>query len=197
MTRVPYPNKIQEQFAQVLESFELDLFGDPNLIDTPKRWLKFLGHYCQGYNPGEHLSVTFVDAVATEAERAWYGHSLVVQSNIPYRAVCAHHLLPVLGTASVGYIPDKKVVGLSKLSRVVYGFSHAQPSLQEHVTNSVTESLMTHLKPLGAMCVIRAEHGCMGCRGVEEPHVVTSTASVKGVFIEKHEARQEFYELMK
>jgi len=168
--------------------------GDLNFQDTPSRWLSYLKHYIQSYDPINDLGVTF-----PPKGKSTFANAMIVQVGIPYRAVCAHHLLPVLGTAHVGYIPNRSVVGLSKLSRLIYGISHAMPSLQEDVCNEITKALMDHLAPLGAMCVISAEHGCMSARGVEEASgcIQTVTSSIKGVFISKHEARQEFYELIK
>lgn len=178
--------------AKVLSDVGIDL-EDPNFKNTPNRWLKYLNHYMQPFDPRDVLSVTFPPTGATKFDNA-----MIVQVGIPYRAICAHHLVPVLGTAHIGYIPKENVVGLSKLSRLIYGISHAHPSLQEDVCNSVTSALMEHLDPLGAMCVISAEHGCMSARGVEEATgcIETATSSVKGVFIDQHETRAEFYRLV-
>ncbi len=181
------------QMSEILVTMGIDL-KDPNFEKTPMRWLKTLTHYLQPYDPKQDLGITF-----PPSGKSTFDNAMIVQVGIPYRAICAHHLLPVLGTAHVGYIPEGDVVGLSKLSRLVYGISHRMPSLQEDVCNEVTEALMDHLSPLGAMCVISAEHGCMSARGVEEASgcIQTVTSSIKGVFIDKHEARQEFYELIK
>ncbi len=178
----------------ILREMGIDL-KDLNFENTPLRWLKYLRHYCQGYDAKKDLSVTF----PIEGHDDIYESAMVVQAGIPYRAMCAHHLIPVLGTAHVGYIPKKRAVGLSKLTRIVHGFSHATPSLQEDVQNNIVNALMEHLEPLGVMCVIHAEHGCMAARGVEEASgcIQTATASVRGVFIENIAARQEFYELVK
>ena len=182
------------QINTTLKLVGLDTIDDENFKDTPHRWLKYLMSYTQPYDASHDLGVTFPSARAgTEI----YDHAMVVQVGIPYRAVCAHHLLPVLGVAHVGYIPKDRVVGLSKLSRLVYGISHALPSLQEDVCDAVTEALITHLNPVGAMCVISAEHGCMAARGVEEASgcVETVTSSIKGVFQKDSAARFEFYQL--
>ena len=184
----------------VLDKLGLHGHEDANFTDTASRWLKYLESYVQPYEPQEDLSTTFKKLIPTLGDGfKEYENAMIVQVGIPYRAVCAHHLLPVLGTAHVGYIPEEgRVVGLSKLSRLVYGLSHSKPSLQEDVCNAVTHALMYHLKPMGAMCVISAEHGCMAARGVEEATgcIKTVTASIKGVFIEKHESREEFYQLV-
>lgn len=180
--------------SEALISMGIDL-GNENFAETPSRWQKYLTSYLQPYDPAKDLATTFP---ASRPAQGLYDRAMVVQVGIPFRACCAHHLLPVLGTAHVGYIPQDRVVGLSKLSRVVYGISHRTPSLQEDVCDEVTEALMHHLRPVGAMCVISAEHGCMAARGVEEATgcVQTVTSSIKGVFIENYEAREEFYHLV-
>lgn len=176
----------------ILEDHEIDT-SDPNFKGTPARWLKYLAHYIQPFDPKSVLGITFPPKGETTFDNA-----MIVQVGIPYRAVCAHHLVPVLGTAHVGYIPGKSVVGLSKLTRLVYGFSHELPSLQEDVCNAVTDAIVEHLEPLGAMCVISAEHGCMSARGVEEATgcIETVTSSVKGCFAEESAIRDEFYKLV-
>lgn len=176
----------------ILEDFGIDMANE-NFRDTPKRWLKFLESFCQPYDPAMHLAVGFEPKLATTKENTRYGQAMVVQSNIPYQAVCAHHLVPVLGRAAVGYIPTDRVVGLSKLTRLVWGLTHAMPSLQEDVTNEVVDALMEHLKALGAICVVKAEHGCMACRGVSQQGVITTTSAIRGVFIDEPHARDEFY----
>lgn len=180
---------------KALDLLNLPIRDDENFRDTSSRWTKYLLSYMQHYGAASDLAVTFPLKHKSDDP---YDRPLIVQVGIPYRAVCAHHLLPVLGTAHVGYIPEERVVGLSKLSRLVYGISHHLPSLQEDVCDKVTTSLMEHLKPKGAMCTITAEHGCMSARGVEEASgcIQTVTTSVKGVFIEKHEARDEFYRMV-
>ena len=182
----------KDNIGVILVEMGLDL-TDANFTDTPERWLKYLAHYLQAYDPKKDLGVTF-EFTGGDV----YNHAMIVQVGIPYRAICAHHLLPVLGAAHVGYIPDDCVVGLSKLSRLIYGITHMRPSLQEDVCESITYALEEHLHPLGAMCVISAEHGCMAARGVEEASgcIQTVTSSIKGVFIDKHEARAEFYRLI-
>ena len=163
---------------------------DQNSIDTPARWIRYLEEFCQPYDPEIHLGRSF-KAPSEDA----YDHALIVQTNIPYQAVCAHHLVPVLGYCHLGYIPTDRVVGLSKLTRLVHGITHRRPSLQEDVGNEIVDALMTHLNALGAICVITAEHGCMACRGVAQLGIFTTTASLRGVFQKDPAARQEFYNL--
>lgn len=183
------------QIQVALRTLGLPVDKDENFRGTATRWVKYIQSYTQAYSAREDLGTTFPLRRNTGGK---YDRVMVVQAGIPYRAVCAHHLLPVLGTAHIGYIPGTRVVGLSKLARVVYGISHETPSLQEDVCDAITDALMVHLKPVGAMCVITAEHGCMSARGVEEATgcIKTVTASVKGIFETQHESREEFYRLI-
>lgn len=178
-----------------LEELGLPIYKDENFTTTSERFTKYLESYITPFDAKSILGTTFPLKHKSEDP---YDRPLIVQVGIPYRAVCAHHLLPVLGTAHVGYIPEERVVGLSKLARLVYGISHRLPSLQEDVCDEVTTSLMEHLRPKGAMCIISAEHGCMSARGVEEASgcIDTVTTSVKGIFVKKHEARDEFYRMV-
>ncbi len=184
VSHVAHVRKIMEQLGMPIHN--------ENFARTPDRWLLYLQSYVNDYNPESDLGTTF-ELKHKGGDK--YDSAMVVQTGIPYRAVCAHHLLPVLGTAHVGYIPRDKVVGISKLARLVYGITHTLPGLQEDVCNQITHELMTYLKPYGAMCVISAEHGCMSARGVEEATgtVRTSTSSIKGVFTEDSQTRAEFY----
>ncbi len=177
----------------VLRAMNLPMEKDENFRNTSARWLKYIRSYTQPYDDRQDLETTF--PLAHKRDDI-YDRSIVVQVGIPYRAVCAHHLLPVLGTAHVGYLPKERVVGLSKLTRLVHGITHRMPSLQEDVCNEITYALMHHLKPEGAMCVISAEHGCMAARGVAESSIKTVTASVKGIFQTNTDAREEFYRLI-
>ncbi len=187
----------------VLEKLGLPIHEDENFKRTAARWVRYIQSYTQDYDPKEDLKFTFplkkdFQNNPQGGGALEYNRALVVQVGIPFRACCAHHLLPVLGTAHVGYIPKERVVGLSKLSRLVYGITHRMPSLQEDVCDEITDALMKYLEPQGAMCVVSAEHGCMAARGIEEATgcIQTVTSSVKGVFIDKHETREEFYRLV-
>ncbi len=184
----------QAYMRVILKELGINL-QDENFNGTPERWLKYLESFLVPYDSSKDLKTTFPLKGSSDDV---YDTAMIVQTGIPYRAVCAHHLLPVLGTAHVGYIPKTSVVGISKLSRLVYGLTHSLPSLQEDICHAVTEQLMYHLNPIGAMCVISAEHGCMAARGVEEAtgQTQTITSSIKGVFASKVDAREEFYRLV-
>jgi GTP cyclohydrolase I len=185
----------EDNVQAILEALGIDT-SDANFAGTPARWLKYLQSYTREYDPNKDLDITFPLKKQTAGDV--YDRAMIVQAGIPFRAVCAHHLLPVLGTAHVGYIPGNRVVGLSKLSRLVYGISHASPSLQEDVCDAVTDAIMGRIDAAGAMCLISAEHGCMAARGVEEATgcIQTVTSSCKGIFQQNGKARMEFYHLI-
>lgn len=121
---------------------------------------------------------------------------MIVESGLPFYSLCAHHLIPFFGHAHVGYVPRKKIVGLSKLARTVEHFSR-RFQVQEDLTQEVAEFLWNKLKPLGVAVVIEAQHLCMSMRGVQKPGHLTSTSSMLGVYRSKPEVRAEFFELMR
>lgn len=161
---------------------------DPNFQETASRFVKYLQEFMQPYNAEQLLKCFPVEDDF---------HSLVVQSKIPFRAVCAHHLVPFFGHACIGYVPKARVVGLSKLARLVEAVSHSTPSLQEVICDTIANDMQTTLEPHGVIVTIHAEHMCMACRGIAEVGVVTSTASIRGLFKENAILRSEFYELCK
>ena len=119
-----------------------------------------------------------------------YDQSMVVLQHIPVRSICAHHLLPFYGEATVAYIPDERLCGLSKLSRIVDYFSR-RPQIQEELTTDITNFLCEQLTPLGAGVIIKATHMCMAMRGVRHDGIMT-TSSLKGLFLSDGTVRAEF-----
>lgn len=131
--------------------------------------------------------------------RSWFEedhHELVIVSHAPFQAVCEHHLLPFVGYADIGYIPDGKVVGLSKLVRCLRAATR-RATMQERATTLVADSIMTALQPMGCMVILRAEHLCMTIRGVQVPGTITTTSAVRGVFENDQPLRTEFLALTK
>ncbi len=161
--------------------------NDPSTKGTPDRFAKYLAEFCQPIDI-EGIFKTF----GYEDD----GHSMIIQTNIPFRMCCEHHLLPAVGKASIGYIPDEKVIGLSKLCRLVDAVGVERPSLQEKIASRIVALLKHHLKPKGIMVVIKAEHGCMACRGVTKPNVPTITSNVQGLFLNVDGARAEMLSLI-
>lgn len=117
--------------------------------------------------------------------------SMLVVRDIPFYSLCSHHLVPFFGVGHIGYIPDRKIVGLSKLARILEHFSR-RPQVQERLTEETANSLMKLLEPAGVMVVIEARHLCMEMRGVEKPGALTVTSAVRGVFARNLPTREEF-----
>jgi GTP cyclohydrolase I len=147
---------------------------------TPQRVAKLLQAYVQPVDLAEVLSDGFED----DDEGEQTDKVLVVQTNIPFMGLCAHHLLPFFGAAAVGYLPRERVVGLSKLTRLVYAAGHLAPTTQEHITNIVADALFAskEIKPRGVAVLTSALHGCMAVRGVEAPATRTITSAIRGDF---------------
>lgn len=147
----------------------------PGLIDTPKRVADAFGEWFAGYeaDPADELSRTFEDVEGYD--------DMVMLRDIEVESHCEHHMAPFLGKAYVAYVPDRKVVGISKLARVVEIFSHRLQN-QETLTNQIAEAIDANLSPLGAAVLIDAEHQCMTTRGVHHRHVSTITTRFSGVF---------------
>lgn len=171
----------------------LEFIGeDPHregLQETPGRVLRAWSDWSSGYkqDPAKILK-TFVDG----SERC--GDELVIVNNIPIVSKCEHHLADIIGIAHVGYIPNGKVVGLSKLPRVVDVFAR-RLQVQERLTNQIADAIDEHLDPKGVGVIIRAAHHCMSTRGVKIHGSVTTTSAVRGALLSKPEARAEFLQL--
>jgi GTP cyclohydrolase I len=160
----------------------------PGLLETPERVAKAWKFWCSGYgkNPAELLK-TFEDG----AERC---DEMIVVKEIPFYTHCEHHLAPFFGTATIGYIPNGRIVGLSKLSRLLDMYAR-RLQVQERLTTQVADALMEHLGPLGAAVVLKARHLCMESRGVCQQGHHTVTSALRGVFKEDATARAEFLRL--
>jgi GTP cyclohydrolase I len=119
---------------------------------------------------------------------------MVTVLDIPFYSICAHHFLPFFGSAHVGYIPADRIIGLSKIARVVEHYAR-RPQLQERMTEQILRLLRDRLAPLGVMVVLQGRHLCMEMRGVSKPGVVTTTSAISGAF-EEDKVRQEFLQLL-
>ncbi len=177
---------------QIVKRF-LELIGeDPNregLLDTPKRVVKSWLELYKGYkeDPQQILSTVFEDGSCEE---------MVILKDIEFTSMCEHHVLPFKGKAHVAYLPDGKVVGLSKLARLVDCFSK-RLQIQEKMTQQVAKEIEKHLKPKGVAVVVEAHHQCMSCRGVGKQNSTMITSSLLGVFRKDPVIRQEFLSLIK
>ncbi len=121
---------------------------------------------------------------------------LVFQSKIPLRTLCPHHMLPVLGHATVAYIPRQRILGLSKLARLTDAAGTRYPITQEQLTNDVADAIMQGIDAIGTAVVTKAMHCCMSVRGVQAPGVYTTVSVMRGAFFDRPEARSEFFALM-
>lgn len=171
-------------FTHCLARLGFDL-SDENFKETPRRWLGYMREFMQPHLAHEVVGTAFV------APSQYHG--MIVQANIPFRAMCAHHLLPFFGVAFVGYVPDKKVIGLSKIARLVEAVGLEYPGIQEAMTERIAHMLEQKLSCKGVITVVSATHTCMGCRGVAAPNVPTITSCIKGIYRDVPAAREEFF----
>lgn len=161
--------------------------GREGLAETPGRVMKALREMTRGHrdDPAEILSRTF--------ESDGYDE-MVVKRGIPFHSLCEHHMLPVAGVAHVGYIPGERVVGLSKLSRLVDCYAR-RLQIQERLTVQIADAIVEHLSPVGAGVVVIAQHSCVSCRGVGKDGADMVTSALRGALREDASARAEFLRL--
>lgn len=158
------------------------------MLDTPRRVTKAYSEMFGGYemNPREYLERTFEEVSGYD--------ELIVLTNIPVVSFCEHHMLPFTGRASVGYLPSNKVVGISKLARVVNGFAR-RFQIQEKLTSEIAQAIQEILQPKGVGVLIRSEHSCMTMRGVNTPGTLMTTSALLGEVRNDDRTRQEFLRL--
>jgi GTP cyclohydrolase I len=159
------------------------------LIDTPARVARAWKEYCQGYtdNPAHHLSRVFEEVGGYD--------EIVLLKDIPFQSHCEHHMAPIIGKASIAYLPRDHVVGISKLARVLHAFAR-RLQVQERLTAEVADCIWQGLKPIGVAVVIEASHACMTARGVRTPGVGMTTSRMMGVFRDDERSRTEVLKLM-
>jgi GTP cyclohydrolase I len=159
------------------------------LLDTPRRVARAWREYAKGYgeDPAKHLRRTFEEVGGYD--------EIVILKDIPFQSHCEHHMAPIIGKASIAYLPRDKVVGISKLARVLHGFAR-RLQVQERLTAQVADTIWDHLQPKGVAVVIEASHACMTARGVNTPGVVMTTSRMMGTFREDERSRREVLALM-
>ena len=186
--------KPTEQEAQEAVRTMLKYAGDDptreGLQDTPDRVVRAFGEWFKGYNvdPVEYLSCTFEETEGYD--------EIVLLKNIRLETHCEHHMVPIIGTAHVAYLPSKRVVGISKLARVVEAYAK-RLQLQEKLTAQVADAICDALDPRGVAVVIEAKHLCMTTRGVRKPGVSMITSAMRGCFRDEPEARAEVLNLIR
>ena len=171
----------------ILTALGLDL-KDPNLAETDRRVAKMYSEMFHGLKEGAEPKVT------TFPNEECYSH-MVMEKDIPFYSMCAHHLVPFYGHAHIAYIPNERILGLSKFARILE-FYAKRPQLQERLTEQVVTFLVDKLQPKGAMVVIEARHLCVEMRGVKKPGALTVTSALRGIFHQKP-VREEFLDLLR
>jgi GTP cyclohydrolase I len=182
----PRIRRLALHFRGIMQTLELDL-ADPNLVGTEERVARMYLEIFTGLEEGTEPTVT------TFPNDEGYNQMVSVR-DVPFYSMCAHHFLPFFGRAHIGYIPGAKIVGLSKLARIVEFYAR-RPQIQERMTEQVIGFLQQRLEPLGAIVVIEANHLCMEMRGVKKPGSTTTTSAVRGAFLDRA-TREEFFELL-
>ena len=159
------------------------------LLDTPKRVARAWREYARGYatDPAVHLSRTFEEVGGYD--------EIVLLKDIPFQSHCEHHLAPIIGKAAIAYLPNDRVVGISKLARVLHGFAR-RLQVQERLTAQVADCIWDNLQPQGVAVVIEASHACMTARGVGTPGVMMTTSRMMGCFRDDERSRREVLALM-
>ena len=178
--------KVEAGVRLMLEGIGEDVNRE-GLIETPARIARMYGEICGGMdeNAGEHLKKTFT------AEN----NEMVVEKDITFYSMCEHHMLPFYGKVHIAYIPDGKVVGLSKLARTVEVYAR-RLQLQEQMTAQIADALMEHLKPKGVMVLAEAEHMCMTMREVKKPGSKTVSVVTRGEFEDNEKLQNMFFRMI-
>lgn len=175
-------NSPEWHFKEILKSLGEDVERE-GLNETPKRYIKFMREFLE---PKE-FNFTSFDAEGTD--------EMIVQTNIPFYSLCEHHTAPFFGVANVAYIPNGKIVGLSKLARTVDLYANRFQN-QERITTQIAERLQEELNPIGVAVTLKAQHLCMCMRGVKKHDTWTTTSKMIGIFKTDINARNEFLSLI-
>lgn len=187
---MPYAQVDVPRIEKAVREILLAIGEDPDregLLKTPNRVARAYAELMAGLriDPKKHLKTVFHERY----------DEVVLLRDIEFHSLCEHHLLPFMGRAHVAYLPDGKVVGLSKLARLVEGFAR-RPQVQERLTGQIADALMEELNPLGAACVVEATHTCMTIRGARKPGSLMVTSALRGIFKENASSRAEVLSLM-
>ena len=180
------------EYLEAVRTFLKAIGENPDregLLETPRRVVKSWAELYGGYllDPRAALATVFKDGACDE---------MVILKDIDFSSTCEHHLLPFIGRAHIGYIPNGRVVGLSKLARLVEIFAK-RLQIQEKMTTEISDAIGSSLDPKGVAVVIEAHHQCMSCRGIRKANTTMITSSMQGVFLTEATARAEFMSFIK
>ena len=184
----PRIESISGHVREIIRILGLSPETDPNLVDTDRRVAKMYLEIFSGLDEGNRPKLT------TFPNDEHYT-AMVMEKEIPFYSMCAHHFAPFYGHGHIAYIPNERIVGLSKLPRLLEFFAR-RPQLQERLTEQLAGVLEEELKPQGVMVVIEARHLCVEMRGVKKPGSVTVTSAIRGIFLQKA-VREEFLDLLR
>ena len=179
-------DRIARHMRAIIAELGLDI-NDPNLRETDVRVAKMYLEMFHGLKEGSEPGVT------TFPNEEDYQH-MVMERDIPFYSMCAHHFVPFYGKAHIAYIPEDRIIGLSKFSRILEFYAR-RPQLQERLTEQVVGFVESNLQPRGAMVVIEARHLCVEMRGVKKPGALTVTSALRGAFHQRS-VREEFLDLL-
>lgn len=179
---------MEDYFSKIIESVGEDINRE-GLIDTPKRAAKAFQFLNNGYNKS-------LDKVLNNAIFEADSDDMVIVKNIEMYSLCEHHLLPFIGQCHIGYLPRKKVIGLSKIARIVDMYSRRM-QIQERLTHQIASAIGEAVDARGVAVVIEAKHLCMMMRGVEKQNSVMATSAMTGIFRDELNTRMEFLNLIK
>lgn len=179
--------KVEAAIKLLLEGIGEDVERE-GLRETPERIARMYEEICGGMDEdaGEHLSKVF----------SVENNEMVLEKDITFYSLCEHHLMPFYGKAHVAYIPNGKVVGLSKLARTVEVYAK-RPQIQEQMTGQVADAIMEHLAPQGVMVMVEAEHMCMTMRGVKKPGSKTVSIATRGIFEDNELLQNQFFQMLR
>jgi GTP cyclohydrolase I len=188
LAKMPVPDEVQDAIRTLIR-WSGDDPEREGLLDTPARVGRAWKEYCQGYaeDPAIHLSRVFHEVGGYD--------EVVLLKDIPFQSHCEHHMAPIIGKASIAYLPKDHVVGISKLARVLHGFAQ-RLQIQERLTAEVAQCIWDNLHPQAVAVVIEAQHGCMTGRGVRTAGVGMITSRLMGVFLDDQSSRKEVLSLM-
>ena len=184
--------KVPDEVAEAVRTLIRWAGDDPEregLLDTPARVARAWREYARGYeeDPAAHLARTFEEVGGYD--------EIILLKDIPFQSHCEHHMAPIIGKAAIAYLPTDKVVGISKLARVLHGFAR-RLQVQERLTAEIADCIWDNLQPKGVAVVIEASHACMTARGVGTPGVMMTTSRMMGIFRSDERSRREVLALM-
>jgi GTP cyclohydrolase I len=179
---------MEQEYLNIIKAIGEDP-NRPGLVDTPRRAASAMRFLMQGYDLN-------IDEVINDALFSSNSDEMVIVKNIELYSMCEHHLMPFIGKCHVAYLPKSKIIGLSKLARIVDAFAR-RLQIQENLTNEIANCILEKTAAAGVAVIIEAQHMCMMMRGVEKQNSVMTTSCMLGAFRNSHSTRNEFLSLLK